>query len=181
MSPNPRGLTNTSANNLIFGDFPEQGNELVGIIVFIFSFFFWGGGGLKIVLLRVWRFWACPGWHFFAFASSSSSFSRCVQVSLSSKDPALPSPYSQIDGNSLKTCLFTCWFILVQWRLSIPKFPFKVSQSFVCSRMSVLLFQNIAVLSSRWNYHVHRVHCDHDDNSDDYCDDNSDDDDDDDD
>ena len=24
MSPNPRGLTNTSANNLIFGDFPEQ-------------------------------------------------------------------------------------------------------------------------------------------------------------
>ena len=42
--------------------------------------------------------------------------------------------------------------------------------------MSVLLFQNIAVLSSRWNYHGHRDHCDHDDNSDDDDDDDDDDD-----
>ena len=30
MSPNPRGLTNASANDFILSNFPEQGNELVG-------------------------------------------------------------------------------------------------------------------------------------------------------
>ena len=29
MSPNPRGLNNMSANNLILSNFPEQGSELV--------------------------------------------------------------------------------------------------------------------------------------------------------
>ena len=33
------------------------------------------------MLLRVWRFWACHGWPFFASALSFSSFSQFVQVS----------------------------------------------------------------------------------------------------